>query len=414
MTAKVGIISDHNANKDTIDKLSSYLDKIGIVHVQYQSPMIINNADITKWLEEEIGKGMEAIIVCISESDFIAHFTASQTTLPIIALPLSFEVRSQFGYPMSVVGLNQIENAVILAARILSIKYPDLKNSLIEFIKSLSSPKTESGKKEPLIEKVKSEEEEYLELFKEMQKTGFPIVDEKTDTIIQSKEILKKEYTIISKPSPLKTKVLKTDAENPDDDILYQAYMEIIDGGIIAFPTDTVYGLAVDASNKKAVEKLYQIKQREENKPLAIFIHKKEMLSTIANKIDDDIKKIIAEFWPGALTLVVEKKPSVFESVTQDQTIGIRIPSNTIVLKLLNLVSRPLAVTSANLSSQPPAKNAQQVIEYFEKGIALVINAGEIGGGIVSTVLHAADKPYKILREGAIPRKKLERYIKID
>lgn len=172
---------------------------------------------------------------------------------------------------------------------------------------------------------------------------------------------------------------------------LQKAAEAIKKGKILVCPTDTVYGLVCDASNKKAVDKIYLIKQRLKSKPLPIFVRSIAMAKKIA-KINKIQARVLKKFWPGKITAVLNAK--------KGGTIGFRVPNNQFVLNLVRHAG-PLAETSANISGQPPTIKIKKVLEYFKGrryGPDLAINAGDLPLAKPSTVIDLTIWPPKILR----------------
>uniref|UniRef100_A0A7C4XKR2 L-threonylcarbamoyladenylate synthase n=1 Tax=candidate division WOR-3 bacterium TaxID=2052148 RepID=A0A7C4XKR2_UNCW3 len=182
-------------------------------------------------------------------------------------------------------------------------------------------------------------------------------------------------------------------------------YTQIIDilkkGGIVALPTDTIYGLAVDGTNQKAIKKLSVLKRRE-NKPYTLFVAKKRIPDYALIKK----KKLIDYFLPGPITIILKKNPELPIAWGLEK-IGIRIPQTEFIIKLLNNYEIPLIVTSANLSNEPPLTSAQEIAEKFPE-IDLIIDGGRIDGP-PSTVLDLTTTPPTILRKGKIPILEIEK-----
>ena len=181
----------------------------------------------------------------------------------------------------------------------------------------------------------------------------------------------------------------------------------LLEGGIVAFPTDTVYGISADATNQEAVRRLYKIKRRELTNPIPVLIHTIKQLNSLVRHCPESIRPIMERFWPGGLTVVFEKYKNTFTAVSADTTIGVRIPDNLISLSVLSMVARPLATTSANISGLPPATTAEKVIEYFGDQVDVILDGGPTSSGTVSTVLSVIQEPFAILREGEISREVL-------
>jgi tRNA threonylcarbamoyl adenosine modification protein (Sua5/YciO/YrdC/YwlC family) len=332
------------------------------------------------------------------------------------------------GIPLAVVGINSMENALILAGEILATKYGTVRERLQELRNALARqvdqqnedlvrefPEYACAMPAPDWGEEKQFDEDSVEseiINREFKHYARSIAEELGARAEAEKEPAEPpprqaqrqaEPTTSQKPI-----VLKVDAVHPDCGRMEQAAAVLLNGGIVAFPTDTVYGVGVDATNARAVRRLYEIKGRSRNKAIPILIHNQKMLKHIVKKIPSDVEKIMDELWPGSLTIVLQKYSGVLREVSDSDTIGVRIPDNIIPLGLVSLLSRPLATTSANLSGEPPATTADDVIRSFGDSIDLVLDAGATPSNVVSTVLSVVEKPYRILREGAITRRMLE------
>ena len=177
--------------------------------------------------------------------------------------------------------------------------------------------------------------------------------------------------------------------------------IEVLDnGGTVAFPTDTVYGVGVRVFDKAGIERLYEIKGRERTKAIAVLIAETDQLEQIA-EADKAAIKLAKEFWPGSLTLVLPKQPEVPDELTQGATVGIRVPDHKIARKLLKAVG-PMAVTSANLSGGDNTLNADEVMAQLNGRIDLLIDGGQSPGDKPSTVVDLTDTVPKVLREGPV------------
>jgi L-threonylcarbamoyladenylate synthase len=197
----------------------------------------------------------------------------------------------------------------------------------------------------------------------------------------------------------MKTEVLRT----AEKDWLTHALDVIAAGGVVAFPTDTVYGIGVDPFNTDAVGKLFAAKGRPPEKAIPILLGRNEAIDIVVNDIPAWVESLSSSFWPGALTIVLKKKGSVPQIVSRTGTLGVRIPDHPIALEFLR-ASGPLAVTSANPSGAPEASNATEVLAGLEDMIDLVVDGGLTPGGRPSTVLDCTVQPPVILRQGPISR----------
>ena len=172
-------------------------------------------------------------------------------------------------------------------------------------------------------------------------------------------------------------------------------------GGVVAFPTDTVYGLAVRYDLKEAILKMKEAKQRPETKPFPMMVSSKAQIERVA-VTDARSQKLIDQWMPGALTLVFKKRPEIDELVTNGfPTIGIRMPDDDFVLEIINRVGVPLLVPSANLSGQPSCTTSEEVLKQLDGRIDAVV-LGESGASTASTVCDTTGDELKILRQGPI------------
>lgn len=184
-------------------------------------------------------------------------------------------------------------------------------------------------------------------------------------------------------------------------------------GEVVAFPTETVYGLGADAFNGEAVKKIFIAKGRPQDNPLIVHICDISQLSLVAREIPDEAYMLFAEFSPGPLTLVLKKNSNISDEVSAGlDTVGVRIPDNIIARELIRQ-SSPIAAPSANLSTRVSATTAEYVYDDFKGKIPLILDGGPTRVGIESTVLNLVGTP-AVLRPGAITKEMLKKYVKID
>ncbi len=174
-------------------------------------------------------------------------------------------------------------------------------------------------------------------------------------------------------------------------------------GGVIAFPTDTVYGLGADAFNATAVASIYQIKDRPKHRQLPLLMADVEQLTVLADPIPEIARFLARRFWPGGLTLVLPKKDSVPVYLAPGPTIAARIPDHPVCLAIIRHLGNPVIGTSANISEQPAALTAEGVEQQLGGKIDFVINGGTCPGGRESTVVDVTHESPIILRHGIIP-----------
>ena len=180
----------------------------------------------------------------------------------------------------------------------------------------------------------------------------------------------------------------------------------LLSGKIVAFPTETVYGLGVCSDNSAAIDNLYNVKQRSKDKRLSIMIAKPEEVTKHVKQIPLIAKKLISAFWPGPLTIILE--------LDDKSTVGLRNPDNRVIRDLINAVEIPIASTSANISGMAPAIDAQQVITNFSDKIDIVLDGGPAEAGSPSTIIKICDETFEIIRHGVIEKERLNRCLNED
>jgi L-threonylcarbamoyladenylate synthase len=186
---------------------------------------------------------------------------------------------------------------------------------------------------------------------------------------------------------------------------LQQAVDLLRAGSIVAFPTDTVYGIAADPWNEAALAAIYTAKGRPEGKPLALLVAEVDQVGRLTTEISKEARHLMERFWPGALTLVLPASPDLSPSLLAGRsTLGVRMPDHPVALALLRAFGGPLATTSANLSGEPDLLTAQAVEATLGSRIPLLLDGGNSPGGAPSTVLDLTVRPPRILRPGPLTR----------
>ncbi len=180
-------------------------------------------------------------------------------------------------------------------------------------------------------------------------------------------------------------------------------------GGIVAFPTETFYGLGVDATNDSAIQRLFDIKKRSRDQPVLILIPDVDVLDRYVVKIRPTARRLMARFWPGGLTLVFEAAAGVSPLLTAGTgRIGVRLSSHPLATGLTRAVDRPITGTSANLSGRPGCLSAEEVSQALAGRLDFILDGGKTKGGKGSTILDVTIEPPVILREGMISRLELK------
>ena len=203
---------------------------------------------------------------------------------------------------------------------------------------------------------------------------------------------------------------MKTIIEQANDLSIRKAADIIKSGGLVAFPTETVYGLGANAFDLKAIKKIYIAKGRPSDNPLIIHIANKKNLYDLAKDIDYTTEKIIDKFWPGPVTLILKKQDYISYDITSGlDTIAIRFPSNPVAQKLINLSGVPIAAPSANLSGSPSCTRASHVIKDLNKRIDMILRDDSFSFGLESTIIDMTSRYPTILRPGAISFEELDK-----
>ncbi|MDD5344356.1 MAG: L-threonylcarbamoyladenylate synthase [Smithella sp.] len=206
--------------------------------------------------------------------------------------------------------------------------------------------------------------------------------------------------------------ILKPDADNSEKKVLSRAAEILAGGGIIAYPTETFYGLGADATNEKAIEKIFAVKGRDLKNPISLIIGKPDDIYPLVKNVPETAKILMAAFWPGALTIVFQASDKISPLLTAGSgKIGLRISSHPIALKIVQKLKKPLTATSANLSGTPECSLASEVIKQIGDKIDAILDWGETQGGKASTIIDVTCDPPVILREGTISRKIIEECI---
>lgn len=180
-------------------------------------------------------------------------------------------------------------------------------------------------------------------------------------------------------------------------------------GGIVIFPTETVYGIGTNGLDEEAVKKLYEVKDRPLNKPISLLVSNFDMINQVAKDITEMEYKIMKNFFPGPLTIILNKKSCVPDILTaKGNTVGIRMPDNEIALKLIELSGVPIATPSANISGRPSGIDIEDIKKDFEGKVDLFIDSGKSKIRNGSTIVKVEDNEIKILRQGIITKEQIE------
>lgn len=190
---------------------------------------------------------------------------------------------------------------------------------------------------------------------------------------------------------------------NKDFNKIKEAAKEIKEGKIVLFPTETVYGIGANALDEKSVNKIFEAKGRASDNPLIVHICNLDMLNDLVQEIGEIEKELINNFWPGPLTIIFNRKECIPNNVTAGlDTVGIRMPSNSVARKLIEFAKLPIAAPSANISGKPSGTKVEDIIDELDGKVDYILDVGMVDIGVESTVIRVVDNKVHILRPGKI------------
>ena len=210
-----------------------------------------------------------------------------------------------------------------------------------------------------------------------------------------------------------KKKIVVVDSTKPEPDIIKRAGKIIKNYGVVIFPAQCLYGVAVNALNQKTVKKVFDLKQRSLNNPILILIHDQSQLSDLVQAIPASAKKLMEAFWPGNLTIVFKAKKSIPRLLTANTgKIGVRIPAHPVARALVKCINVPITGTSANLSGQKGCSKPSELNQFIIGQADLILNAGRLKGGSGSSIVDVTSSKISILRAGVISAAKINEILK--
>jgi 5-(carboxyamino)imidazole ribonucleotide mutase len=388
-----------------VKRIQAGMDRLTAMEVPFEACIASAHRTpdrLAQWLQGAQERGVRVIIAGAGAAAHLPGVVASKTLLPVIGVPFDASplrgvdalysiVQMPPGIPVATVGVDSSENAAILALHILAVSDSAIREKLRLFRAGWRA-------------KIEEQNEKLYADAPHVKPCAVAASDSGAKETCPPGDC---QSTICNPQSTIgspQSKIRSVRPDLPDVAVIEEAVDALLDGGVIALPTDTVYGLAVDATNPTAVAKLYEIKKRSAEKPLAVLIDSTRMFQTLVVEPPQGIEPLIERHWPGPLTLVARKRKAALQAISQDASLGLRMPDSEVALGLISMLGRPLAATSANLAGEPPARTAQEIAERFGDKVDLILDAGaasEIGH---STVLTVMETPFRILREGALSR----------
>lgn len=199
----------------------------------------------------------------------------------------------------------------------------------------------------------------------------------------------------------MKTKILKVNPKMPEPDRILEAARVVHQGGLVVFPTETVYGIAADQANPEAMQRLREVKKRSDNKPFSVMIAQKELVRNHTSYDDPKLYKLIDRYWPGPLTVIVS-------SERKGQTIGIRIPDHPVAMKFLENAHCTIAAPSANFEGNPPPTTCEEALRDLDGLVDVAIDSGKVDIGTASTIVDFTAATPQVIREGVITQKDVD------
>lgn len=213
----------------------------------------------------------------------------------------------------------------------------------------------------------------------------------------------------------VETKIIKIDPHRMDASHMDMIVRVLRKGGVIAYPTDTFYGLGVNCFSQKAVQRIYRLKKRQPSKPLSVLVSDRDMVRSLAKEIPSLFWKLTEQFWPGPLTVVLKASSALpREMLGPGDSVGIRLPGVSWLQDLIVETDFPITATSANISGEKEIEDPLRVWDVFSGKVDLIVDGGKTEGIQPSTVVDLSSSRLEILREGAVPRSRLDKYLEED
>ena len=207
--------------------------------------------------------------------------------------------------------------------------------------------------------------------------------------------------------------LLPIDPLDPAPEVLTRVASALRQGRVVAYPTETLYGLGVDPFREEALEQLYVLKGRPAEMPVSILVKDVAMLEEVAHDLPGPAMRLVEAFLPGPLTLVLHARPHLPEQLTAGTgKIGVRISAHPLMIHLFSSYPAPITTTSANPTGEPDARDAEKILSYFPQGIDCILDAGPVPDGLGSTVVDVTGEAPAILREGAISAREISEALK--
>jgi len=201
----------------------------------------------------------------------------------------------------------------------------------------------------------------------------------------------------------IRTRLLRVHPGSPQPAALREAAGVLLKGGLVAFPTETFYGLGANALDPAAVRRIFEVKGRPESKPLLVLVDSIDLAESLVKEVSAAARELMTKYWPGPLTLIFRAIASLPDELTAGTgTVGIRVPRHPVAFELVRAAGLPITAPSANRSGEEPPATAADVQRVFGGKIELILDGGATTGGLPSTILDVTVTPPKLIRRGAL------------
>ena len=211
------------------------------------------------------------------------------------------------------------------------------------------------------------------------------------------------------------SQIISMDHNDPDKKQIKELVEAVKAGKVVAYPTETFYGLGVDVSNETAIKHLFDLKRRDYGNPIAVIVANRDMLSRVVKEVPEIAEPLMDEFWPGPLTILFQTTDKISRKLTTNTgKIGMRVSSDPIASAIVSELGSPLTTTSANVSGHPPSFSAQDVKHYFGDKVDYIIDVDELPPSLGSTVVDVTEEKLVLIREGAFEAKSIFKFVEED
>jgi 5-(carboxyamino)imidazole ribonucleotide mutase len=431
---RIGIILGSSSDLRLVTPCMDTLDSLGetyemIVASAHRTPHMVS-----QWAEGAASRGLRVIIAAAGAAAALPGVVAAHTPLPVVGLPLDASslrgvdslyaiVQMPPGIPVATVGINNAVNAAVLAVQILGATDLKARTRLAGYRLSLEE-QVKRANRDLYAERPELCPENLSSLLGPAPAPGAgglrpaspprgpsPSAPSAPGNERRSKSAESSSPPVQAPPRSRAAQRIRVDPESPSPQAIERAVDVMLDGGVVAMPTDTVYGLAVDASRPLAVRKLFALKGRSLGKAIPVLVHSQSQVNLLASEKPPETQRLLERFWPGPLTVVFRKYAGSLPAVSQGETIGVRMPGSKLSLEVLSSIARPLAVTSANVANEQPARDCDTIEREFGARVDLILDVGPLAPSADSTVLDVSVRPFRILREGALRRDELAAFL---